>query len=557
MRIGLFAGVAVAGFVVGLAEPSWPADEVVIDPAVLSTLCGNEADSSGGSTPAAPAIPKFLPGFGNGGFTVTTANPEAQRWFSYGLQLAQAFAHEPAKAAFAEAARLDPGCAMCVWGQAMAEGPTINYGISASERAGGAVFAARAKALAASATERERRLIDAMVLRYRGAGGDAAYANAMLTLSADYPDDDAIQVLAAEALMDTGKVARVRVASGLLERVLARNPTHTGAIHFYIHSTEWIGETAKAERYADTLGGLAPGASHLIHMPSHTYYWVGRYQDAARVNLRAIAVDKAWMQTVGDTGSSWKVPYFGHNVRFALGGAMMAGDAEAALAIADLFEGLPLEIAEKSPWIQASAASGWFARGRFNDPDRLLAMTAPSDRTPLVRAMWRYARGEALARKGDARGVLAEAAAIKLTPKEMAGYRGGGGAAAALLVVARETLLGRAAMLEGRYGDAAAAYRKAALKQESAFGGQNDPPTWWYPARRSLAAALLVGGQPDKALVEANAVLAKWPKDPMSLLVVSRAEAALGRPGPAGDALARARGGWSGGALEQQSLNGV
>ena len=89
------------------------------------------------------------------------------------------------------------------------------------------------------------------------------------------------------------------------------------------------------------------------------------------------------------------------------------------------------------------------------------------------------------------------------------------------------------------------------------FGDGGDPPTWWYPARRSLAAALLAGGQPDKALAEANAVLAKWPKDPMSLLVVSRAETAQGRASEAADALKRARSGWSGGALDRVSLNGV
>ncbi|CAN1505869.1 hypothetical protein MCEMIH16_00643 [Caulobacteraceae bacterium] len=109
--------------------------------------------------------PKFLPGFGNGGFTITTASPEAQKWFSYGIQLAQAFAHEPAKAAFAEAARLDPTCAMCVWGQAMAAGPTINYGISAEERAAAGILAVKAQQLATNVTDRERRLIAAMVRR--------------------------------------------------------------------------------------------------------------------------------------------------------------------------------------------------------------------------------------------------------------------------------------------------------------------------------------------------------------------------------------------------------
>jgi tetratricopeptide (TPR) repeat protein len=557
MRIGLFAGVAVAGFVIGLAEPSRSADEQVIDALTLSMICGNEADSSGGSTPAvAEAPPTLRPGFGNGGFTISTGDAEAQRWFSHGVQLAQAFAHDDAKAAFKEAARRDPTCAMCVWGEAFAEGPTINYDISADERAKALTLAIKAQQLGSGATAKEKRLLAAMVRRYQRSGGDTAYAADMAAIARTWPDDDALQVLAAEALMDTGKTARVREADALLERGLVRTPDHVGAIHFYIHSSEWIGVGGKAEPYADRLGALAPAASHLIHMPSHTYYRVGRYREAGRVNLSAIAVDTQRMMADGAT-TGWKIPYYGHNVRFAVGGAMMAGDAEAALAIADLYAGVPVEMAEKQPWMQASAGSAWFALGRYGDPDRVLARAGPDDRLPLARAMWRYGRGEALARKGDAKGVLAEAAALTPTAKEMAAYRKGGSIVPALVLIAHETLLGRAAMLEGRYGDAAAAFRKAAAKQEKVFGFGGDPPIWWYPARRSLAAALLAGGKPDQALAEANAVLAKWPKDPMSLLVLSRAEAALGHQAAAADALLRAKAGWSGPAVDGVSLNGI
>ncbi len=557
MRIGLFASVAVAGFVIGVAEPSRSADDAAPDVLTLSTICGNEADGSGGSTPVTAAPPKMLPGFGNGGFTITTSKPEAQRWFTYGIQLAQAFAHEPAKAAFREAARLDPDCAMCVWGQAMADGPTINYGISSAERTEAGMRAVKAQQLGAGGTDKERRLLAAMVRRYVRSGGDAAYAADMVAIARAWPDDDALQVLAAEALMDTGKKPRVREANTILETVLTRNPTHVGAIHFYIHSSEWTDVGYKAEPFADRLGMLAPGASHLIHMPSHTYYRVGRYRDAGRVNVAAIGVDKAWMTTVGWTKPMWKIGYFGHNVRFALGGAMMAGDAEAALTIADMYAGVPAEDLAKSPWAQSSAASAWFAQGRYADPDKVLAMTAPSDTVPLVRAMWRYARGEALARKGDAKGVLAEAAGVRLSSREMAAFKGDGGAVAAMLLIAHETLVGRAAMLDGRYRDAAAAYRKAATRQKKAFGDGGDPPMWWYPTRRGVAAALLADGKPAEALVEANAVLAGWPKDPMTLVVVSRAEAALGHQPAAAEALAKARAGWSGAPLDGVSLNGI
>ena len=78
--------------------------------------CGGDA--------AAPAKAALLPGYGDGGFKVATAVPMAQAYFDNGMQLAHAFAHKAAIAAMAEAARLDPDCAMCAWGHAWAAGPT-------------------------------------------------------------------------------------------------------------------------------------------------------------------------------------------------------------------------------------------------------------------------------------------------------------------------------------------------------------------------------------------------------------------------------------------------
>src|SRR4029079_6686383 len=80
------------------------------------------------------------------------------------------------------------------------------------------------------------------------------------------------------------------LAMPLLETVLKRAPNDTGAIHFYIHATESAGRPEKAEIYAARLAALAPRASHLVHMPSHTYYWVGRYAHAANANMLQIHV---------------------------------------------------------------------------------------------------------------------------------------------------------------------------------------------------------------------------------------------------------------------------
>jgi len=561
MRSGLLLGVAFAGLTLSAATPSLTADEA-FDPLAVSAMCTGTGEAQSvaatAATPPAKTPPKMLPGFGNGGFRADTANVDAQRWFDYGLRLARAFSHDEAKAAFAEAVRLDPGCAMCLWGQAWMDGPTINYGMSDKERADARLLAIRAQTMApARGTEKEKALTAALVRRYAAKGGDKAFAEAMKPLAVRWPEDDEILLLTADAIMvATSGDEKPREAMPLLETILARSPDSTGAIHFYIHASEWVDEPGKAERYADRLQGLAPGASHLIHMPSHTYYQIGRYRDAARANLDAIEVDKAWMKTTGWTKDGWELGYYGHNVRFAMGGALMSGEKAAALKIADHFYDVPVT-GRASAWKEMGMGSAWFAYGRFSDPDKVLAMPAPAAGHPFLTALWRYGRGEALARKGDAVGVRAEAAAIRFGGAERKLYKGGAKMLQAQADIARLTLVGRAAMIEGRYAEAAKAYRKAAEVQEKVLGDYRDPPAWWYPARRSLAAALLANGQPAPALEQANLVLKRWPEDPMTLLVVARAHQAVGRSGLAAEITARAKAGWDGPEVSSISLAAI
>lgn len=245
---------------------------------------------------AAPKTPQIMPGYGNGGFAITTKVPQAQAFFTNGMQLAHAFAHTAAIAAMTEAVRLDPACAMCLWGRAWASGPTINYGKSAEEVAPLADMADKAAELAKIVgTDRERGLIHALQLRYTDGGGskpgDLAFAKSMTTLAYHFPADNEIAVMAADAwLMTDAKTPddwkiNAKLAMPLLESVLKRSPQDTPAIHFYIHATEAAGEPALAERYADKLAKLAPKASHLIHMPSHTYYWLGAIRTRLTLTL--------------------------------------------------------------------------------------------------------------------------------------------------------------------------------------------------------------------------------------------------------------------------------
>ncbi|MFC4442949.1 hypothetical protein [Caulobacter henricii] len=519
-------------------------------PPSATTLC-----SAGAPTGDAPAkAVSLLPGYGSARWTIRTASPEAQAYFDNGLQLGHAFAHKAAIAAFEEAARRDPNCAMCLWGQAWAGGATINYTVDAATQAKMAALMVRATVLAADGPPVERALIAAMTARYKNGGGkgpgDVAYAKAMEALAADHPEDDELAVLAADAVMVrasmTGDMSTMPRAVALLERALKRSPDSAAGIHFYIHATEMSGFAGRAEPYADRLEGVAPAASHLVHMPSHTYYWVGRYQDALTSNPSAARIDAANAKAEGFEGEDgvFKLFYHAHNVQFGAAGALMSGDAEGGLAIARPFLVHARTLTADQGWDQMVAGTAYAVEGRYAPVDEVLALPEPA--LPYLKAMWRYARGEALIRKGDLDGARLEAGQVERSRRDLRAFGGTSGQAADATRVARLVLEGRIAMLENRPGDAARAFRKAAALEETRFRDITDPPLWWYPVRRSLAAAMLSSGDARGAADEARATLARRPKDPITLSVLAQAERRLGLNEAAAEHEAQARRGWTG-----------
>jgi hypothetical protein len=507
------------------------------------------------------ATPQLYPGYGNGGFVVTTRSEQAQAFFNNGMQLGHAFAHHAALAAFTEAAKLDPTCAMCAWGESWSAGPTINYTIDAGQQkaALGKVLAAE-KLLTARSPARERDMIAALKLRYVNGGGkaagDLAFAKAMDSLTRKYPQDNEIATIAADAWMIpaslNNNMATLPRAVALLEGVLKRNPDYTPAIHFYIHATELSGFPKRAEPYADKLAKLAPESSHLIHMPSHTYYWVGRYQDAADANVAAadLGARDAKIDGLNQPGGLWQLPYHGHNVQYGVGGALISGDAKAALGLSDpMIEAMtPLPV--DNLYMQMGMGTGYFAEGLFADPAKVMALPEPNAKQPYSRQFRLYARGEAQARLGNAAGVRAELAKITLPPLP-AKPDTLTTQARQLVLIAQLVLEGRAAMLEKKPAVAQRAFLKAAkLDEATLMRTLSDPPAWWYPVRRSYAAALLAAGNPRAALKQTGLVLARRPADPVTLSIRADAEEALGLKADAARDRAAALRGWRGNKAE-------
>ena len=188
---------------------------------------------------------------------------------------------------------------------------------------------------------------------------------------------------------------RIEPAVDLIEPILRKSPKNTAAIHYYIHATEYAGKPALALSYAEQLPRLAPKASHLVHMSSHTYFRVGRYEDAATINAFAMRTDAEHLTETRTQGPLAAADYYGHNLRFGMAGTLMSGDRRLALKFAD-----HLHRAFAEPAFHKDG-EGRGRRGQRSPS--MLAMIPQADASaagapaghPVTQSLYHYARGEA------------------------------------------------------------------------------------------------------------------------------------------------------------------
>jgi tetratricopeptide (TPR) repeat protein len=343
-----------------------------------------------------------------------------------------------------------------------------------------------------------------------------------------------LRLLASEVLMTAwrrGDHTTAAPAVALIEPILRKSPRNTAAIHYYIHATEYAGYPARALLYAEKLPGLAPKASHLVHMAAHTYFRVGRYEDAGTINAVAMRTDADHLTETRTPGPLAAADYYGHNLRFGMAGTLMSGDRTLALKFADHLHRAFPEPAFHKDGMSAAEGQRFTIYARY-DPQRMLSLPEPTADNSLTRSLYHYARGEAFAELGDAEGLAAEA--DKISGDDPA------------VKIARGVLAGRLAMLQTHFDEAAQAFERAAAAQDALLPATIDPPTWWYPIHRSVAAAWLLDGQFSRAADAAQKSLSAWPADPLALLVLSRANDGLGHHQEARRTDAQAIGLWMG-----------
>ena len=533
--------------------------ELLNPAAIAASACGLRAKHSTAFKPtqialATPAeavsidqAPPLWQGLGTLSHPITTGSEEAQRYFDQGLRLTYAFNHAEAYRAFKQAQALDPGCAMCFWGEAFVLGANINAPMEEGAVQPAFIALTNAKARAGKASEPEQALIDALAARYStdpdadGAALAAAYADAMAQAHAAHPDDQDIAVLFVDAVMNTspwdyweadGRTPKGRLGEAIaaIEGVLAANPEHPGAIHLYIHLTEASAEPERAEPHADRLAALMPAAGHIVHMPGHTYYRIGRYLDSLKTNIAAVAADEAYLAQVDATGA-YPYGYYPHNIHFALVSAFMAGDAENAMWAADRLEGkIQDEVAAQIGWIQLIKQGPYFTHAHMSDPDTILAIEDPGDGFPLVKAMWHYARGVAFAGKGEvdqARREAAQIAGISQShdpdttyPPDIAPV------ANDTMAIARHVVEARVAQTEGDLERAVAEFETAVQIQDSL--AYLEPPFWYYPVRQSLGAMLIMAGRAADAEEVLRQSLVDAPNNGWALYGLMEAQKAQG-----------------------------
>jgi tetratricopeptide (TPR) repeat protein len=484
-------------------------------------------------TPPAKSADLSMTTIGRHHHSITTKIPEVQDYFDQGITLLYGFNHEEAARSFQRAAESDPASPMPLWGIAMAVGPNYNLDVDADREKMAFDTIQNAKKLAQQAPQPERDYVDALATRYSSQPNpdykklSQDYAAAMKSLSARYPDDLDAATLYAESLMDLnpwklwsndGKPAEnteeiVRV----LESVLARNPNHVGANHYYIHAVEASPSPERALPSAHRLDTMVPQAGHLVHMPAHIYERTGFYSDAAKNNEQAAKVDQAYAEKSGQVGSMYDLMYHSHNQHFLAMAASMSGNyAQAKKAAGDMAARL-LPHAKMMPMLDGFLATPIWVDARFAKWQEILDRPEPMKELPGTHALWRYSRVMAYAITGKISDAEKEqnlfAAEIAAFPPDA--KFGEMNLAKDVFGVASHATEARIASAKGQKEEAVTHWQTAVQIQDTLR--YDEPADWYYPVRESLGAALLTVGKPAEAEQVFREDLVRNPRNPRSL----------------------------------------
>jgi len=492
------------------------------------------APAAATAPPQAPQVPPLIPGMGNHRHPIVTASSEAQLYFDQGFNFVFGFNHEEAVRSFRRAAELDPNAPMPHWGIAWALGPNYNLDVDDARADQANIAITQALKLSVGGSDIERAYIEAMAVRFPmtpkpdRAALARKYSDAMRDLSRKYPDDLDAATLYAESLMNLrawklwsldGKPAeRTEEIVAVLESVLARNPSHLGANHYYIHTIEASPTPGRGLPSATRLDRLAPAAGHLTHMPAHIYARVGDQAAAARANEAGAQADREYFM-IAPADSFYGLAYFTHNLHFLADSEMMRGRLAGARRAAGEVADKMAPHTQMMPMVESLITMKTAVLLRFGRHDEVLALASPPADHPVEVAWWHFARGVALARTGKADAAAQERMALAETSAKVPAEAlfGGTGLESARTVLALTAIVldARLAAANGSLPDAIRLWTSAVAAADKL--PYDEPPIFFYPVRESLGAALLLNGRAEEAERVFRVDLARHPQNARSL----------------------------------------
>jgi tetratricopeptide (TPR) repeat protein len=452
------------------------------------------------------------------------------------VALLHSFWYEEAARSFAQVVHGDPRCAFGYWGSAMSRLHPLWAPPTPADYAAGRV-AARKAVEASRAGSRPRRwaeAIDRYFERYESVDHPArlrAYESAMRDVAKAEPGDEEAQIFYALALIADGQQdatdtthARQRQAARILEPLYRRHPDHPGLAHYLIHaydSPALAGEGVRAaERYAD----IAPSVPHALHMPSHIYVRVGRWEDVIASNLRSAEAGRRFERAQGKH-ALWDQR--AHALDYLVYGQLQLGRGREAEVVAaelgEVKETFPGGAITTDYALAAIPARVALERNRWADAVSLPLRAAPA--WPGTEAITHFARAIGAARSGRPPRARAEVDTLAQLERTLAAL-GGAQTYWSGQVAIQRLAAGAWVALADR--DTAAALRLAAEAADREDRSEKPPvtPGPVLPARELYADLLLSIGRRDEAGREYQAVLTRQPGRSRSLAGLAATRAA-------------------------------
>ena len=493
---------------------------------LLATVCltgAHAADGSDEGDEALAPIPYLPDALGAYHWPITTGSPRAQQYFDQGMQLRYGYGMNDAARSMAMARRLDPECAICYWGEAFALGSFLNAGMSAENAPLAHAAIQRANELIDNASPVEADLIRAALMRYPADYDpddrrpvDEAFAEAMAEVYERHPDHSEVAIVYTISLflleerrgyrdLEDPDLQRIH---GLLTSVIKGEPAHPGACHLYIHATESTSQPELGLPCAEVLGDAVPGASHIQHMPSHTFNEVGLWRRSVVANEKAGIADRGAANNESFSYGEM------HNLHMLLFAAAFDGQGEVAI-----------EASDRHTEVSGHPIYSLLTRVRFGRFDEILEMEDRPE-MPMQAAIHDFARGYAQLKTGDVIGARRALDAVQdyaETTEDRMRFHDAGTVLGAL----GHLLEGEIARTEGDLESVIEAFEKAVELEDSL--DYDEPEPLPFAPRHWLGAALIEAGQPREAEFVYRVELADHPHNGWSLFGLQQALAAQGR----------------------------